>query len=44
MKYIVQMGSGGMIYVLCFITIALDIQLLLSLLPKQFERLRCWYY
>jgi hypothetical protein len=44
MKYIVEMGSGGMIYVPSFMTIGFGIQVLLRLLLEQFERLQCWYY
>jgi hypothetical protein len=44
MKYAVDMGSGGMIYIPSSITIRWAIQVLLRLLPQQFERLQWWYY
>jgi hypothetical protein len=41
MKYVVEMGSGGMIYIPSFMMIGSGIQVLLSLLPQQFEGLPC---
>jgi hypothetical protein len=39
MKYTVEMSSGGMKYVRRFMTIGLDIQVILKLLLQQFEML-----
>jgi hypothetical protein len=44
MRYTIEMASHGMIYVLSFMKIGLGIQVILGLLPGQFERLQCWYY
>jgi hypothetical protein len=44
MKYTVEMASGGMIYIPSFMKIGSGIQLILKVLPQQFERLQCWYY
>jgi hypothetical protein len=44
MKYVIQMDSGGMIYIQSCIMIGSGIQIILRLLPQQFERLQCWYY
>jgi hypothetical protein len=35
MKYAVEMGSGGMIYIPSFMTIGSGIQVILRLLPRQ---------
>jgi hypothetical protein len=40
MKYTVQMASGGMIYVRCFMRIGSGIQVILRLLQRS-ERLQC---
>jgi UDP-N-acetylmuramyl pentapeptide phosphotransferase/UDP-N-acetylglucosamine-1-phosphate transferase len=37
-------GSGGVIYIPSFMTFGSGIQVILSLLPQQSERLECWYY
>jgi hypothetical protein len=37
-------SSGGMIYIPSFMMIGSDIQVMLNLLPQQFDRLQCWYY
>jgi hypothetical protein len=42
-KYTVEMASEGMIYVPSFMKIALGIQVILRLIPRQSERLQCWY-
>jgi hypothetical protein len=44
MKYTIEMTSDGMIYIPSFVTIGSGIQVILRLLPEQFERLQCWYY
>jgi hypothetical protein len=44
MKYIVEMASGGIIYVPSFMEIGSVIQVILRLLPRQSEGLQCWYY
>jgi hypothetical protein len=44
MKYAIEMASGGMIYIPSFMMIGSSIQVILRLLPKQFERLQCWHY
>jgi hypothetical protein len=43
MKYAVEMTSDEMIYIPSFMTMVLVIQVILRLLPQQFERLQCWY-
>jgi hypothetical protein len=40
MKYAIKMASGGMIYVPSFMTISSGIQIILRILPQQFERLQ----
>jgi hypothetical protein len=44
MKYTVEMASYSMIYVLSFMKIGPGIQVMLRLLPRQSERVQCWYY
>jgi hypothetical protein len=44
MKYAVVMGSVSMIYIPRPITTGSDIQVILRLLPQQFERLQGGYY
>jgi hypothetical protein len=44
MRYTVQMASDGMTYVPSFTKVGWYIQVILRLLPQQFERLQCWYY
>jgi hypothetical protein len=39
-----EMALGCMMYTRLFMTIGVGIQLILKLLPQQFERLQCWYY
>jgi hypothetical protein len=39
-----EMVSGAMIYVPSSMTIGSGIQVILRLLPQQFERLQCWCY
>jgi hypothetical protein len=39
MKYAVEMGSGIMIYISRFVKISSAIQVILRVLPQQFERL-----
>jgi hypothetical protein len=43
MKYVVEMGSGGMIYVTSLMTTSSGIQIF-SILLQQFETLQYWYY
>jgi hypothetical protein len=43
MKYAVEMASVGLIYIPNFMMNGSDIQVILKLLPQQFERLQCWY-
>jgi hypothetical protein len=38
MKYATEMASGGMMYIPSFITISSGAQVILRLLPQQFER------
>jgi hypothetical protein len=40
--YVVEMDSGGMMYIL-FMTICSGIQIILNLLPQHFQRLQCCY-
>jgi hypothetical protein len=44
MMYTFEMASDCMIYIPSFKTIGSGIQVLLRLLPQQFEGLQCWYY
>jgi hypothetical protein len=44
MKYAVEMASGGMLYIRRFVIISSGIQVILRLLPQQFERLQYWYF
>jgi hypothetical protein len=44
MKNAFEMGSTGTICVPNFMTIGSGIQILLRLLPQEYERLQCWYY
>jgi hypothetical protein len=44
MKHVVQMTSGGIIYIRRFMTIDSDTSVLLSLLTQHFEGLQCFYY
>jgi hypothetical protein len=44
MKYVTEMASGGMTYIPSFMTIDSGIQVILRLLPQQFDWLQCWYY
>jgi hypothetical protein len=39
-----ELIRGCMIYVPDFMPISSGIQLILRLLPQQFQRLMCWYY
>jgi hypothetical protein len=43
MAYITKMTLGGMIYIPKSTTIVSGIQIILSYLTKQLERLQCWY-
>jgi hypothetical protein len=43
-NYAAEIGSRSMIYIPRFMIIGLSIQVILTLLPQQFERLQCWYY
>jgi hypothetical protein len=38
------MDTGGMMCIPSFMTIGPDSQVILSLLPRQSEKLQCWYY
>jgi hypothetical protein len=38
------MASGSMIYKPSFTMINSNFQVILRLLPQQFERMQCWYY
>jgi hypothetical protein len=42
--YALEMTSGGMTYKQSFMTIGSGIQLIVRLLPENFERPLCWYY
>jgi hypothetical protein len=44
MKYTIEMASDGMTYVPSFMKVGPGMQVILSLLPRQSERLQCWYY
>jgi hypothetical protein len=44
MKYTTEIASDGMIYIQSFMKIGLGIQVILRVLPRQSERLQCWYY
>jgi hypothetical protein len=37
MKYVIEISSGGMIYIPNFMMIGSGIQIILSILPQQFE-------
>jgi hypothetical protein len=43
MQLAVEMPLGGIIYVPNLLTIGLDIQAILRLLPQLFERFKYWY-
>jgi hypothetical protein len=40
----IQMASGGMTYIQRLIMIGSGIQIMLRLIPQQFEKLQCLYY
>jgi hypothetical protein len=44
MEYTVEMASGDMIYLPCFMTIGSDIQVILRSLTQKLERLQRWYH
>jgi hypothetical protein len=44
MKYASKMAPGGMIHIPSLIMIGSGIQVILRVLPQQFERLWRWYY
>jgi hypothetical protein len=45
MKYVVEMApDDGIIYIPSLMKIGSGIQVILRLLPRQSERLQCWYY
>jgi hypothetical protein len=44
MKYDVEMDSDNMIYVPSSMKTGSGIQVILRSLPRQSERLKCWYY
>jgi hypothetical protein len=44
MKYTVELGSDGMIYIPYLMRVGSNIQVLLGLLQQKFERLQYWYY
>jgi hypothetical protein len=44
MKYTAEMVSNGMIYEPIYMKTGVGIQGILRLLPRQSERLQCWYY
>jgi hypothetical protein len=44
MRYAVEMVSDGMIYIPSFLKIGSRIRVILKLLSRQSETLRCWYY
>jgi hypothetical protein len=44
MKDVIEMASGGMIYIPSFMMMDSCIQAILRSLPQQFERLHRWYY
>jgi hypothetical protein len=41
MKCAVEIASEGMMHLLSFVKIVSEIQLILKLLPQQFEKLQC---
>jgi hypothetical protein len=41
-QYLIR--QGGMMYIPSFMTAVSDMQVLLRLLPQEFERLLCWRY
>jgi hypothetical protein len=41
MKYVVEMASGGVMSIACFMTVCTVIQVILRLLLQQLERLQC---
>jgi hypothetical protein len=43
-KHSVEVASGGMMYISSSMTIVSGTQVILRLLPQQFERPQCWYY
>jgi hypothetical protein len=44
MTYTVEMALGSMIYISSFMMIGSGIQIIVRLLPQQFDRLQFWYY
>jgi hypothetical protein len=44
MKHAVELASGGMIFIPSSVKIGSGTQVILRLLPQQFERPLCWYY
>jgi hypothetical protein len=42
MEYVVERGSVGVIYIQSSVTTSSGIQIILMLLPQQFERLQFW--
>jgi hypothetical protein len=43
-EYTVEVDSNGMVYIPTLMMICSSIQVILRLLPQQFERLQCWHY
>jgi hypothetical protein len=43
-KYGSEMTSGGMIFMRRFMTTSSDAEVILNLLPQQFDGIQCWYY
>jgi hypothetical protein len=39
----IQIARGGMTYIQCFMMTGSEIQIMLRLIPQQFENLQCWY-
>jgi hypothetical protein len=44
MKCVLEMVFGGMIYLPSFMKIGSAIEIISRLLPKEFDRVQCWYY
>jgi hypothetical protein len=43
-NYVHEIETGVMVYIPNFMTIISDFQVILKLIPQQFESLKCWYY
>jgi hypothetical protein len=43
MRYTAEMASDGMVYIPSYMKTVSGIQVILRLLPRQFDKLKCWH-